>query len=191
MVMSFSLHNINPWLGDALSNIGTGFFGSIVLYYLIEHAQDEMQKRRELPLKRSILFKIGKHFEVILAIYAGLDLRDFFIDEDPERQFRKEIIGLRQSSNIIGFVTLPPDFLDKFFDLVEWIDTPSSNELPEYLVYEQELSTAKKIKELLEIMLKLESRLPSIVLHNTIKIAEEAIFRIEYSAKSSRKRDSA
>jgi len=191
--MSFSYHNICPWISDLLSNLATGLYCSIVLYYIIERAQDKMKKERELPLKKSILFNIAKHLEVILTIYAGRDLSDFFIEEDAQRQFRKEVIGLRQASNIIGFVTLPPDFLDKFFDLVEEIETPDKFilELPEYLIYEQELSIALKIKELFEMMFNLESVLPRIMFRNTINLAEDTIERLEYNAEYSRKMDSA
>ena len=188
MGVSFFLQEINPWCSDLLSNIGTGFFGSIVLYYLIERAQDEMQKRRELPLKRSILFKIGKHFEVILAIYAGVDLRDyFFIETDPDKLFRKQLFGLNEASNNIGFATLPPDFQKKFLELIDIIEVPNLliAAIPDYLVSESELSIAKEIKELLEMMLALEIDIGYIALHNTIKKAEETIERLEYSSSRS------
>jgi len=182
MGMSFSLHIIHPWFSDALSNIATGFYGSIIVYYLIERAQDKMQRERELPLKRSILFNIAKHFEVILAIYAGLDLRYFFfIEEDADEQFRKEVFGLNQAINHIGFVTLPSDFQKKFLELIDTIELPSLliSALPDYLVSEQELSIANEIKELLEMMKNLEVDLRFIALENTIKKAEGTIERLE------------
>lgn len=183
MGVSFFLQEIYPWGSDLLSNIGTGFFGSIVLYYLIERAQDEMQKRRELPLKRSILFKIAKHFEIILAIYAGIDLRHFFIEEDADEQFRKEVFDLNQAINHIGFVTLPTDFQKKFLELIDTIELPSLliSTIPDYLVSEQELSIANEIKELLEMMKNLEVDLRFIALENTIKKAEGTIERLEYT----------
>lgn len=194
MGMSFFFYKTDPWISDALSNIGTGFVGSIVLYYLIERVQDKMQKKREIPLKKSILFKIAKHFEVILAIYAGVDLRDFFfIETDADKQFRKEVFGLKETSNIIGFVTLPIEFLDKFFDLVTIIDTPGRliSDMPDYLAYPHKLGIAKDIKELLEMILKLEIDLGYISLHNTIKKAEDTITRLEHYAENSGKRDRA
>ena len=186
MIMSFSMQNIHPWFSDTFSNIATGFYGSSIVYYLIERAQDKMQIERELPLKKSILFNIAKHLEVIIYIYMGLNLRSIFIEEDANKQFRKEIIGLKQVSNIIGFVTLPTDFLDKFLDLVAMIDTPNNflSELPEYLKYEQELSIVKDIKELLEMMLNLEVDLPYIVIRNIIKKAEYTITRLEHEQPS-------
>lgn len=183
MGVSFFLQEINSWGSDLLSNIGTGFFGSIILYYLIERTQDEMQKRRELPLKRSILLKIAKHFEIILAIYAGVDLRYLFIEEDADIQFRIEIIGLKGASNIIGFDTLPSDFQKKFLELIDTIETPSLliSTLPDYLVSLQELGVANEIKELLEMMLALDIEIGFIALENTIKKAEETIERLEYT----------
>lgn len=188
MFFSSIFNTTYPWWSGALSNLGAGFVGSIVLYYLIERVQNKMQKERELPLKKSVLFKIAKHFEVILAIYSGVDLRDLFlIETDPDMQFRKEVLGLKEASNIIGFVTLPKEFLEKFFDLVAGIDTPGRllSDMPDYLTYEHKLGIAKNIKELLEMILKLEIDLGFISLHNTIKGAENTITRLEHYAKTS------
>jgi len=187
MIMSFSLNTLNPWWSGVLSNIGAGFVGSIVLYFLIERVQDKMQKESELPLKKSILFKIAKHFEVILAIYAGADLRYHFLIDAPDKQFSKEVLGLKEVSNIIGFVTFPKEFLDKFFDLVTGIDTPGRllSDMPDYLICKHKLGIAKDIKELLEMILKLEIDLGFISLHNIIKGAEDAITRLEHYAKTS------
>lgn len=184
--VSFFLQEICPWGSDLLSNIGTGFFGFIVLYYLIERAKDDMQKRRELPLKRSILFNIAKHFEIILHIYMGLDLRYIFIEEDPDKQFIKEVFDLKQAINHIGFATLPPDFQKKFLELIDTIELPSLliSELPGYLVSEQKLSIANEIKELLEMMKNLEVDLGFIAVENIIKKAKDAITRLEYEQPS-------
>jgi len=187
MVLSFYFNKTDPWISDALSNIGTGFVGSIVLYYIIERVQDKMQKDSELPLQRSILFDIAKHFEVILAIYAGVDLRYLFIEEDADKQFRIEVIGLKSAINHFGFVTLPSDFQNKFLELIANIQLPSllSETLPPHLVNEHELQVAIEIKELLEMMLALDIELGFIALENIIKKAEGTIERLEYSSSRS------
>jgi len=181
LVLSSSFYTTDTWWSDLLSNLGTGFVGSIVLYYLIERVQDKMQKDRELPLKRSILLKIAKHFEIILVISAGVDLRHHFIEEDADEQFRIEVIGLRQVINQIGFDTLPSDFHEKFLELIANIQLPSllSETLPPHLVSEHELQVANEIKELLEMMLALDIDLGFIALENINKKAEGTIERLE------------
>ena len=177
------------WANIFIELVGIILTFFIIDRYLIPRYNKKLQKSRELPLKRSLLFNIVRHFDVILAIYLGFDLSFYFIDEDANVQFRKEVTGLNQASYLIGFINLPIDFLDKFFGLVAMINAPYSSfsELPKDLKYEHELSLAKCIKELCEIMVKIEVDIPNIMIYNVIHKAEEFIMRLE-SSENSRKR---
>ena len=141
-----------------------------------------MQKERELPLKRSILLDITSHFEVILLILIGVDLRLHFIYEDTDKQFLKELNSLKEAKPIIGTLSFPSEFREKFFELIYFLDVSQSflSQLPEQLKYEHELGLANGIKQLFELMEKLEINLQFKQISNMIARAQTAIDRIEH-----------
>ena len=166
------------WANILIESVGIILTFFIIDRYLISRALAE----RELPLKRSILLDITSHFDVILSILAGIDLRFHFIYEDTDKQFLKELNSLKEAKPIIGTLSFPSEFREKFFELIYFMDVsqPFLSQLPEYLKYEHELGLANGIKQLFELMEKLKIDLQFKQISNMIGRAQEAIDRIEY-----------
>lgn len=68
MIISFCLHSINPWLSGFFSNLGTGVYGSIIVYYLVERSLD--RSREEIACNR-MRRPISDLFELLLKIYKA------------------------------------------------------------------------------------------------------------------------
>lgn len=172
-----------------LVGISLTFF--IIDRYLILWYDKKLQKERELPLKRSILLDITSHFDVILSILSGVDLRLHFLFEDTDKQFLKELNSLKEAKPIIGTLSFPSEFIEKFFKLIYFLDISQSflSQLPEHLKYEHELGLAYGIKQLFEIMEKLEIDLQFEQISNMIGRAQAAIDRIECSGEKFQDRE--
>lgn len=178
MGMSFSLQNIYPWTSDLLSNLATGFYCSIVLYYIIERAQDKMQKERELPLKRALLFNMARHFNVIIIILQGVPLQQFkYYIKDDEEGLIKELNSLKEVKPIIGNLSFPSEFIEKFFTMMDHMDAGRYHLsiMPEKIKNEYELSLANYIKQLYEMIDKLEFDHKISHLSDFVENAQDAI----------------
>ncbi len=91
MLISFLINENWQWAGDALSNLATGFYGSIVVYYLVEHSL-EKSKQSEKVLRQKIAFtRIRRPFQDLLRflvqIYKASRARPDILPQNYEELF--------------------------------------------------------------------------------------------------------
>lgn len=70
MAISFDIRDIWSWGSDALSNIATGFYGSIIVYYLIEKRLEESHEEEIAERRRIALTRVRRPLQSLLNFLA-------------------------------------------------------------------------------------------------------------------------
>ncbi len=68
--ISFGIQDNWSWGSDALSNIATGFYGSIVVYYLIEKRLEEAHEEESTERRRIALTRVRRPLQSLLNFLA-------------------------------------------------------------------------------------------------------------------------
>jgi len=91
MVISYVISKNWQWAGDALSNLATGFYGSIVVYYLVERSLEKSNERENIRRRKIAFNRIRRPLQDLLRflwqLYKASRLKPDILPSNYEELF--------------------------------------------------------------------------------------------------------